>query len=161
MGYCSRWYVLGIILACCILQFGEIVSPFFARNRLMALLSCLLPLALNLERRLFGPCPYTLFWQKGLLYYAPHIFSWNVAHSSDSPYVKALNFKQIVCTCYIVTLSIAHLKAICVPFIAHSVPFIFQYPTSPKNFCELKILCVIVLCQNNSVHSYRNVRGTL
>ena len=100
MGYCSRWYVLGIILACCILQFGEIVSPFFARNRLMALLSCLLPLALNLERRLFGPCPYTLFWQKGLLYYAPHIFSWNVAHSSDSPYVKALNFRQIVCTCY-------------------------------------------------------------
>ena len=52
------------------------------------------------------------------------------------------------------------LKAICVPFIAHSVSFIFQYSTSPKNFCELDILCVTVLCQNNSVHCYKNVRET-
>ena len=108
-----------------------------------------------------GLVPYTLFRQRGLLYYASHIFSRNVAHSSDSAYVKVLNLTQIVCTCYIVTLSIAHLKAICVPFIAHSVPFIVQYSTSPKNFCELDILCVmIVFCQNNSVHCYRNVRET-
>ena len=84
-----------------------------------------------------------------------------MAHSSDSPYAKALNFTQIVCTCYIVTLSMAHLKAICVPFIAHSVPFILQNSTSQKNFCELDIICVmIVFCQKNSVHCYRNVRET-
>ena len=53
---------------------------------------------------------------------------------------------QIVCTCYLVLLSIAHLKAICVPFSAHSVSFIFQYSTAQKHFFELDILCVIVLC---------------
>ena len=30
----------------------------------------------------------------------------------------------------------------------------------PRNFCELVILCVVLLCPNNLVHCYRNVRET-
>ena len=30
----------------------------------------------------------------------------------------------------------------------------------PRNFCELVILCVMLLCPNNLVHCYRNVRET-
>ena len=30
----------------------------------------------------------------------------------------------------------------------------------PRNFCELVILCVMLLCPNNLVHCYRNVRKT-
>ena len=137
---------MGIILACCIfLQTGGKVSPFLSKS-LNRSFSCLSPLALNLERRPFGPCSYTRSWQRGLLYYSPHIFSRNVAHSSDSPYRKTLNLTQIVCTCYIVTLLIGHLKAICVRFSAHSVPFIFQYSTLPKKFLRTgHSLCYVVM----------------
>ena len=137
---------MGIILACCIfLHPGGKVSPFLSRS-LNRSFSCLSPLALNLERCPLGPCSYTLSWQRGLLYYSPHIFSRNVAHSSDSPYVKTPNLTQIVCTCYIVTLSISHLKAICVRFSAHSVPFIFQYSTLPKKFLRTgHSLCYFVM----------------
>ena len=108
--------------------------------------SCPSPLALKFERRPFGPCSYTLPLQRGLLYYSPHIFSRNVAHSSDCPYMKTLNLTQIVCTCYIVTLSIGHLKGICVRFSAHSVPFIFQYSTLPKKFLRTgHSLCYVVM----------------
>ena len=148
---------MGIILACCIFQFGGKVSPFLSKS-LNRSFSCLSSLALNGVP--LGLVPYTLFWQRGLLYYSPYTFSRTVAHSSDSPSVKALIFTHTVCTCYIATLSIAHLKAICVRFSAHSVHFIFRYSSPQKHFCELDILCVIVLCQNNSVHRYRNVRET-
>ena len=143
MGYCSR---LGKILACCIFQFGRIVCPFLSKS-LNRSSSCLSPLAVNIERHSFGHCSlhFSLakIWQ-GLLYHAPHIFSRNVAHWSNSLYAKALNFTQIVCTCYIVTLSITHLKAICVPFIAYRAQFLlFSNTLLPKkNFCELDILCV-------------------
>ena len=137
---------MGIILACCIfLQTGGKVSPFLSKP-LNRSFSCLSPLALNLERRPFGPCSYTLSWQRGLLYYSPHIFSGNVTHSNDCPYMKSLNLTQIVCTCYIVTLSIGHLKAICILFSAHSVPFIFQYSTLPKKFLRTgHSLCYVVM----------------
>ena len=66
--------------------------PPFSRKRLInRSFSCLSPLALKLEMRPFEPCSYTLSWQRGLLYYCPHIFSRNVAHSSASPYMKTLN----------------------------------------------------------------------
>ena len=138
---------MGIILACCIfLQTGGKVSPFLSKS-LNRSFSCLSPLALNLERCPFGTCSYTLSWQRGLLYYSPHIFSRNVAHSSDSPYMKTLNLTQIlVCTCYIVTLSIGHLKAICVRFSARSVIFIFQYSTLPKKFLRTgHSFCYVVM----------------
>ena len=69
---------------------GGKVSPFLSKA-LNRSFSCLSPLALKLEMRPFEPCSYTLSWQRGLLYYSPHIFSRNVAHSSASPYMKTLN----------------------------------------------------------------------
>ena len=139
---------MGIILACCIfLLTGGNVSSFLSKS-LNRSFSCLSPLALNLERRPFGPCSYTLSWQRGPLYYSPHIFSGNEAHSSDSPYMKSLNLTQIVCTCYIVTLPIGHLKAICVRFSAHSVPFIFQFSTLPNKFLRTgHSLCYVVMAK--------------
>ena len=144
---------MGIILACCIfLQTGGKVSPFLSKS-LNRSFSCLSPLALNLERRPFGPCSYTLPWQRGLLYYSPHIFSRNVAHSSDSPYMKTQNLAQIVCICYIVTLSMGHFKATCVRFTTHSIPFIFQYSTLPKKFLRTghSLCCVVMPKQLSSV----------
>ena len=71
-------------------QTGGKVSPFLSKSLNLSF-SCLSPLALKLERRPFGPCSYTLSWQRDLLYYSPHIFSRNVAHSSASPCMKTLN----------------------------------------------------------------------
>ena len=167
MGYCSR---LGIITVLAwekswLVAFSSLEEKFApsSRNRLIAHRSCLSPLAVNIERHSFGHCSLHFFlakiWQ-GLLYYAPHIFSRNVAHWSDSLYAKALNFTQIVCTCYIVTLSITHLKAICVPFIAYSVPFIFQYSTSQKKFLRTgHSLCSAKITQFTAIEIFAKHNG--
>ena len=152
---------MGIILACCIfLQTGENVSPFLSTS-LNRSFGCLSPLAVKLERRPFEPSSYTLSWQRDLLCYFPHIFSRNVAHSGASPYTKSPeSYVDSHARAMLSRYQSATRKLFVYDLLHTQFPLFSNTLLCSRNFCELVILCVMLLCPNNLVHCYRNVRET-